>query len=185
MEKIQNRLNKLTQVVKNDQFKTLNGLGNEIPFYIFDYSPESEIEVREYISQIGEITKFDIVICKIDLYEILLEILEEKGYITKSFEMEKEKGTQALEKALKPILKPENIIEKIKSHCEGAELILIYGIGKAFPLVRSHTVLNNLQHVFGNTPVLMFFPGNYNGTELQLFGRLKDDNYYRAFKLID
>ena len=76
MEKIQNRLNKLTQMIKKEQFKTLNGLGNEVPFYIFDYLPESEIEVREYISQIGEITKFDIKICKIDLYEILLEILE-------------------------------------------------------------------------------------------------------------
>jgi hypothetical protein len=30
----------------------------------------------------------------------------------------------------------------------------------------------------------MFFPGEYSGQELRLFGTIKDDNYYRAFRLV-
>ncbi len=30
----------------------------------------------------------------------------------------------------------------------------------------------------------MFFPGEYT-SELRLFGEIKDDNYYRAFRLIE
>ncbi|MFZ2746924.1 MAG: BREX protein BrxB domain-containing protein [Lactococcus raffinolactis] len=31
----------------------------------------------------------------------------------------------------------------------------------------------------------MFFPGKYDGQSLMLFSEIKDDNYYRAFKLVD
>jgi hypothetical protein len=43
------RLNKiLPRVVSNDFLKG-SGIGNEIAFYIFDYSPEDELRVREHI----------------------------------------------------------------------------------------------------------------------------------------
>jgi hypothetical protein len=38
--------------------------------------------------------------------------------------------------------------------------------------------------VLDKVPVVMFFPGAYDGHELKLFNTLKDDNYYRAFPLI-
>ena len=44
--------------------------------------------------------------------------------------------------------------------------------------MRSHTVLNNLHQVIDNVPVVLFYPGNYDGQELVLFGEIKDDNYY-------
>ncbi len=31
---------------------------------------------------------------------------------------------------------------------------------------------------------VMFFPGTYNEQELILFNEIKDDNYYRAFRLV-
>jgi hypothetical protein len=51
-------------------------------------------------------------------------------------------------------------------------------------------VLNNLQTVVTAKPTLVFFPGDYKqsgttGSSLVLFGRLKDDNYYRAFDIRD
>ena len=30
----------------------------------------------------------------------------------------------------------------------------------------------------------MFYPGRYDGQSLRLFGKLKNTNYYRAFKLV-
>ena len=35
-----------------------------------------------------------------------------------------------------------------------------------------------------NTPLLVFFPGRYDGYSLRLFNKLSDDHYYRAFRLV-
>lgn len=61
--------------------------------------------------------------------------------------------------------------------------LFLTGIGAIYPIIRSHTILNNLQALVKEIPLVMFFPGNYNNFSLNLFGRLKDDNYYRAFNL--
>ena len=41
-----------------------------------------------------------------------------------------------------------------------------------------------LHQAFVRVPVVMFFPGTYNEQELILFNEIKDDNYYRAFRLV-
>ena len=61
-------------------------------------------------------------------------------------------------------------------------MVFLTGIGSVFPFIRSHTVLNNLQNSIKDRPTVMFFPGTY-GSDLSLFGKMKDDNYYRAFNL--
>jgi len=48
--------------------------------------------------------------------------------------------------------------------------------------------LNNLQSTAKEKPTVMFFPGAYthsleSGASLDLFGRLHDDKYYRAFNI--
>ena len=66
----------------------------------------------------------------------------------------------------------------------------IYSIYCAREVLRDDDVL--LMHgdlVFENqvldrVPVVMFFPGVWNGLSLSLFGTIRDDNYYRAFPLI-
>ena len=86
--------------------------------------------------------------------------------------------------AVRDIASPEVYVQCIESQVEGYDLVFLTGVGRVWPVVRSHTVLNNLHHVLDKTPVIMFFPGRYDGTELRLFGRIKDDNYYRAFSLV-
>jgi len=99
--------------------------------------------------------------------------------------MEEKTGEEGLLKAIKPILKPENFATIIEDKIKDINLLLLIGVGKIWPLVRSHVILNNLHNVLTEIPVILFFPGVYNKLELQLFGKFKDDNYYRAFKLID
>ena len=74
---------------------------------------------------------------------------------------------------------------KIQSKIEAANanVYLLTGIGQVFPFIRSHNVLNNLQNIAKEAPTIAFFPGDYNGHTLNLFGLLKDDNYYRAFNI--
>ena len=77
------------------------------------------------------------------------------------------------------------IVEYIRERTPERAVVFLTGIGKCYPIIRSHTVLNNLHQVIDYVPVVMFYPGRYNGQELILFGEIKDDNYYRAFKLVD
>lgn len=186
---IEAKLEKIYKVVTSEKFLKGKGLGNEVNYYIFDYPPESELLVRKYINNIL-IKKIknshqDINPVIIDLYDILIEILESKKVLRPAIEMEKKTGEKGLLKAIKPILKPANFAALINDKIKDGNLLLLTGVGKIWPLVRSHVILNNLNVAFNNLPVILFFPGIYNKLELQLFSKFKDDNYYRAFALVD
>lgn len=120
-----------------------------------------------------------------NLYALVLGILEDKGVLDDAFTLEARKGTVGLEKALKKLVRPEGLIAKIEAQLSDPhDLVFLTGVGAAYPLIRSHTVLNNLHAVIDRVPLVMFFPGSYDGQELRLFDVLKDDNYYRAFPLL-
>ena len=94
-------------------------------------------------------------------------------------------GIPAGREALRSLIRPDTLAKGIAAKLsEPHDLVLLTGVGAAFPLVRSHTVLNNLHAVVDRVPLVMFFPGSYSGHDLRLFGLLKDDNYYRAFPLV-
>src|SRR5690606_13692768 len=153
-------------------------LGNEIGYYIFDYDPEHEIIVREHIKFLKQKINndgMDFSIREIDLYEIMIEILAEKGYLKKVFEMEKKKGTDAI---LKPIKNTLRLTQK-------NDLVFLTGVVKIWPIIRSHTILNVLHSVIDHIPLIMFYPGTYSGQDLNLFDEISDQNYYRAFKLVE
>uniref|UniRef100_UPI00257B6487 DUF1788 domain-containing protein n=1 Tax=Tepidanaerobacter sp. EBM-49 TaxID=1918504 RepID=UPI00257B6487 len=124
-----------------------------------------------------------------DLYEIMLEILDSKGYLEKNFEMERKKGSEyvfnAAKKALRLTTADDLIIKYIKDRVEEGDIIFLTGVGKAWPIIRSHTILNNLHPVVDEVPLVMFFPGTYDGGSLVLLDEIKDDNYYRAFRFIE
>lgn len=192
MKTIYQRLDAIIPKITDKSFRENKGLGNEIGYYIFDYDPQYEILVREYIDSIkqkinGEST--EIVIKEFDLYEIMLEMLEEKGYLKKNIEMEEKKGSEfvfnATKKTLRLTSSNDMILEYIVNRVEANDIVFLTGIGKAWPIIRSHTILNNLHKAIDQVPVVMFFPGEYDGLELVLFNEIKDDNYYRAFQLID
>ena len=61
----------------------------------------------------------------------------------------------------------------------------ITGIGESYGIVRGHTVLNNLQSVITENPLIMMFPGRFTEQSFQLFNKLENDNYYKAFRLIE
>ncbi len=192
MKTIQQRLDEILPRITEPSFRKSKGLGNEIGYYIFDYNPRDEMLVREHIAYIKErmnTEQNDFYIREFDLYDVVLEILEGKGFLEKNFQMEEKKGSQfvlnATKKALRLTLANDLVVGYISERVKPNEIVFLTGIGKAFPIIRSHTVLNTLQKKVDQVPVVMFFPGVYDGQELMLFGEIKDDNYYRAFQLID
>lgn len=185
---INKKLELILPTIKSQEFLANKGLGNEIGFYIFDYPPEHELVVREHIAFILKQVNYSgspVNIIDLDLFNLTLEILEQnKIKLEQIFQYERDKGPEGLFKALKPVVKPEHFVQLIGKKVVVANIVFLTGVGKIWPMVRSHTILNNLHHVLDKVPVIMFFPGAFDGFGLQLFGRFKDDNYYRAFKLI-
>lgn len=192
MRPISVRLEELNEKLADPKFMTNKGLGNEVGFYIFDYEPEDELAVREalpYLKKHIHSENNEDTVQEFDLYEVVLEFFHQRGYMDKNFKMEEKKGSEFLydkmKKALRLATNDDWIVSYIKEHMDEDAMIFLTGVGKAYPVIRSHTVLNNLQTVVEKKPLILFYPGRYENGSLRLFSRFLDDNYYRAFKLIE
>lgn len=189
---IYERLDKILPKIMEERFRKNKGLGNEIGYYIFDYDPKDEMLVREHISFLKQkvnVEDSEITIKEFNLYDIMTKVLEEKGYLDKVFSMEEQKGTENILNPIKKTLRltqsNDMVVEYIKENTGEDDVVFLTGVGNAWPVIRSHTVLNSLHAAIDQVPLIMFFPGTYDGLELKLFDEIKDDNYYRAFKLIE
>ena len=191
MTKTEIELGKIESEIGKTSFLNGKGLGNEVSYYVFDYDPKDEIIVREYIDKLvkkdkefGDGYKLKVY----DVYDLMIDLLESEGYLEDCFEMEKNDGMDYLIESVNSLLKmneDDNYFAKyIEENTPEKSIVFLVGIGKIFPFVRSHKILNNLHQVFDRAPVVMFYPGKYDGQSLQLFEEFKDDNYYRAFKLL-
>lgn len=189
MNKLDARLNRILERITADEFLAGKGLGNEIPFHAFDYPPEEELKVRQHIEFLlvqAPKRRPGLRIAKINLFQLALEMMEEASHYQKALEIQQKKGDSAVLKTLKKTLGGKLVAQEIHKRIdfEQTDLVFLSGVGNAYPMIRSHTVLNNLQPLTGETPLVLFFPGHYDGQSLQLFGRLPDTPYYRAFRLV-
>ncbi len=186
---LQERLNQIAERLQDQDVLSGAGLGNEIGFYIFDYPPEDELEVRRHlhfvIDHLGK-TRADLKIAHINLFELLLGVLQDRKLLDRALKLQQEKGDAELHKALKGPLHEEKIAKALIAAAdpESHAMILLSGIGSAWPLIRSHTLLSALHPLMGGKPLVVFYPGSYDGQGLRLFDRLTDRNYYRAFRLV-
>ena len=191
MASLPERLDEMELAIRRPSFRQSNGKANEVNYWIFDYSPKHELEVRERIKYIKSKNSkgndgFELVV--FDLYDIIIDFLEKKNFMEKCFEFEKKKGIEHITKAVNNSMKINDddslVVKYIKENTPEDAVVFLTGIGKSYPILRSHKVLNNLHQAFVRCPVVLFFPGTYNEQELILFDEIKDDNYYRAFKLV-
>lgn len=184
------RLDKILDRLISDDFLNGRGLGNEIPFYAFDYPPEQEPAMREHIGFLLEqIPKRrpGLRVAHVNLFALIVGHLKARGFYDKALALQRQKGDEALAKALAAPLDPGKLaavlVEQVDP--ERQDLVLVSGVGSAYPLLRTHNLLNNLHHRMGSTPLVLFYPGVYDGQSLRLFGLLPDKPYYRAFRLVD
>lgn len=183
------RLDKILDRLTSDAFLQGKGLGNEIPFYAFDYPPERELEVRAHIFfLLAQIPKRrpGLRFVHINLFELIVRHLKNRGFYEKALVMQQQKGDEATLKALAAPLDAGKLAAIFADEAKPADhdLVLVSGVGSAYPLLRTHNLLNNLHHHLGSTPLVLFYPGVYDGQSLRLFGTLQDKPYYRAFRLI-
>lgn len=122
----------------------------------------------------------------IDLLQLVVGLLEERKLLEKTMEMQLRKGDDSTLTALRSVLKEDKIAQEIAAQHDipNLDLLILTGVGSVYPMLRTHTLLSALHPIMGNTPLLMFFPGRYDGHSLRLFNSLAEDHYYRAFRLV-
>jgi len=188
-DQLTERLNRILPKLISDDLLSGSGLGNEIGFYVFDYPAEDELRVREQIGFLLDHlpkSKPGLRVKHVSLFELLIDYLKSRNLLDRAIEMQRTKGDEAVFKALSAPLHESRLAQVFADFAQPAQhdLVLVSGVGSAWPLLRSHALLNNLHPLMGNTPMVMFYPGKYDQLSLKLFGILESRNYYRAFKLV-
>jgi hypothetical protein len=192
IESINERFQHLFTVISSQRFLEMQGLGNEVPFFICPFKPEESIQMQRFQKQlINQLEQNGIKILDINLYDLSIEILKERDIFDRIMELEESISKNQLKELLQGVLDSENhLIPTISTKLVSTEFDVLFlsGVGEVFPYIRSHNVLNNLQSTAKEKPTILFFPGFYThsleaGASLDLFGKLQDDKYYRAFNI--
>ncbi len=192
-EAFDQRKNVLINQLANPDFLANKGLGNEVGVYILCYDPALELDLRAFVNQLEHKSQTGELPCNIiqcNLYDHILSICEKRRVLSALDRMEQKRGTRSLIDQLRKTVSPAVIAESLtyEPHNPG-DVLLITGVGEAYPLVRVHALLDNIQHLFEDVPVIVAYPGHYDGQSLRLFAGtnqkgLEDGNYYRAFNLV-
>lgn len=163
-----------------------------MPFFICPFDPDIQVEVERLQHQLVNcLEQAGVRTLEINLYDLSIEILKERDIWDKIVEMEDSVSKEQLKELLQGVLDPEaHLVPAIAAKLANTdfEVLFLSGVGEVFPYIRSHNVLNNLQSTAKEKPTVMFFPGDYthsleSGASLDLFGKLHDDKYYRAFNI--
>jgi len=191
-QSLQARFDHLLALIKSDRFLKKEGLGNEVPFFICPYPASEAVEFEKTIGGLKkQLEQSGVSILEINLYDLCIEMLKERGVWERVLEKEPTISKPQFRELLQGVLDTEtHLIPAMAERMSASpfDVLFITGVGEVFPYIRSHNVLNNLQSRAKEKPTVMFYPGRYAhslelGASLDLFGRLHDDNYYRAFNI--
>ena len=191
-ENMQERFHHLFSVISGKRFLQRQGLGNEVPFFICPFQIKEAVEMERLQKQlVNRLEQSGVQVLEINLYDLSIKLLKERGIWGQILDLEASVSKDQLKELLQGVLDPEAHLIPAIAHKMAAtefDVLLLSGIGEVFPYIRSHNVLNNLQSTAKEKPTVLFFPGEYThslevGASLDLFGKLHDDKYYRAFNI--
>ena len=102
------RLDAMEAAIKKPSFRQSSGKANEVNYWIFDYPPEKELEVRERIEYMKNKNlkgndEYQLVV--FDLYDIIIDFLERKNFVEKCCDFEKKRGFGRIVKAVSNSMK--------------------------------------------------------------------------------
>jgi len=191
-ENLDQTFSRLHEIFTSDKFLKMQGLGNEVPFFISPFHPSLQCEVEDRVPHlIAKLKTSGVTVLEINLFGLALDLLKERKRYDRLLEneasMPKERFLSTLntlvneEKQLKPAI-GKRVLEA------EFDILFLTGVGMVFPFIRTHNILNNIQREVKHQPTVIFFPGEYSfspeaGSSLELFGKMKDNKYYRAFNL--
>ena len=117
---------------------------------------------------------------------MFLQICDENRITDRIPKMEERKGGENLLRQMSGVVTKDEFIAKaqFEGRTPGKDVLLITGVGEAFPFIRVHTLLEALQPAFPDIPILVMYPGKYDGRFVRLFDKMEPNPYYRAFNIV-
>lgn len=184
MTKISERLDSLKSLIQDPDFLEGKGLSNEVNIRIFCYDPKEEMTVRHFVEQITN-EQLNCRVIHYDLYEVFLDILRDKRILEKVEGLEEKRGKDFIKKQFDKSCDAKTFAAKLSypDH-QRKDVVVLSGVGKVFPFMRVHSLLEAMQPLFTDVPILVLYPGEFDGHYVRLFNKLKKNEYYRAFKSI-
>ena len=193
------------RVLTSERFKKMEGLGNEVPFFVLRYKPEWEPTVDEELARLRRrlreerysLREARYRLAYIDVFALAVGIWKGSPFFNQMLAMEAQLDLDVFQAGLRGVIDVEGVLAPaIKKAVDKAEeegnvdAVLLSGVHHLFPLVRTHLLLNCLQPLLGRVPLVVTFPGSYHQSPsthsaLVLFDQISQDNYYRAFDLVD
>ncbi|MCD7892351.1 MAG: DUF1788 domain-containing protein [Erysipelotrichaceae bacterium] len=188
MEDINERLDKLKQHIQTEDYLYSRGLSNEVNYSVFCYHSNEEMTVRHFLDMILNDQTLKCHIVYFDLYELMLEICQQRNILDRIPKMEQLKGSEVLRTNLDKICDAKHFVDiihkKYGEHHQN-DVLIIGGVGKVFPFLRVHVLLEAMQTHFNDIPVLVMYPGSYDGHNIRLFNKIEPEGHYRSFNIIE
>lgn len=193
---VEDRFEHAYRVMSSESFLSRKSLANEVPYFILPYRPGDEPRVADLRRKlVTRLRTGGVAVCEVDLWALAGQLWRETGQWDEILAAEPDLDKDVFAEAVGNVVSPSaNLAPAIARAVAGSEpaaqVVLLTNVGRLFPLVRAHSILNSLQPLVSDVPVVLTFPGSYEqsptqGSSLVLFDRMTDDDYYRAFDLLD
>ena len=141
----------LFAVLSGERFLKMEGLSNEVPFFIYPYEPEHALDVAKAKKRVkNRLAGKGIEVREINLYDLSVDVLKQRGDWDEVLEVEPELDKAEFTEMLQSMLNPQqHLAPAIRARLADGDFDIVFltGIGEVFPYIRSHNVLNNLQSV--------------------------------------
>lgn len=164
-------------------------LGGELPLYIQPFPTKQQSAIPQQVEHLMKrLEKKGIASIDINLYDLCTDILQEEGILDAILQDEQEINQEDLVSTLDSVLDIKSvIIPRIQNLIveQQPKFAFIHAIGRVYPFLRSHGILNNIDELTADCNLVFFFPGEYDNLQLKLFGKISDENYYRGQNLND
>ena len=141
MAGIQERLDMMEAAIRKPSFMQSSGRANEVNYWVFDYDPAKELEVRERIEYMKNKNAkgtdgFELVV--FDLYDMIMDYLEEKDFVKSYERYETRRGFDYIIRAVSTSMKMNEddsiLIQKIVEQTPENAIVFLTGVGKCFPI---------------------------------------------------
>jgi len=185
MGNLMERLDKLRNLIQKPEFIEGKGLSNEVNIRIFCYDPKDEMAVRHFTEKLVADQNLSCNLIEYNLYKVFLSICDDKRITDRIAGQEEKKGKEFILNQMKRMASNTAFIKKMlyEPH-EPGDVVMITGVGEAFPFIRVHALLDAMQPYFFNVPILVMYPGTFDGHYVRLFDILPANPYYRAFNIV-
>ena len=136
------RLDEMETAIRKPSFRQSSGRANEVNYWIFDYPPDRELEIRERIRYMVSKNQkssdgFQLVV--FDLYDLIIDHLETRNFLKQCMTFEQKQGFSRITKAVNNSMKISGsdslIVRHIWEHTPENAVVFLTGIGKCYPIL--------------------------------------------------